>query len=350
MTPSPITFPGLGNWKFYIPTDVFSVGNFRITWYGLLIAIGLVLAMFYAMKRAKDFKITVDDLTDVLIFSLIFAIVGARLYYVVFDPNRSVDYKSFLDVISLWNGGLAIYGGFIGAFVTAYIVCRIKKISVGSMFDIAALGFLIGQAIGRWGNFVNQEAYGSITTKLPWRMGIIDANIYDSTFGKLITVNPCFLYESLWCVLGFILLHIYSKKHRKFNGEIFLMYVMWYGFGRFFIEGLRTDSLMIGATVKVSQLLAAVLFVAALIIYIYKRSNVKGAHTDVGYVSVYEEAAKALAEEDAEIKTRQHIEHEPDEDDADDDDDDDDEVFPDDEPGEEEPVAEKDDTAYKKKD
>ena len=332
---NPISFPGLGIGPFTIPTDIVRIGNFRVTWYGVLIALGLVLAMLYAMKRAKDFKISLDDLTDVLIFSLIFGVIGARLYYVIFDPTRSTDYKSFLDVVSIWNGGLGIYGGIIAAFVTAYIVCRIKKISVGAVFDLASLGFLIGQGIGRWGNFINQEAYGS-ATNLPWGMKIYD---YLNT-ETYITVHPCFLYESMWCILGFVLLHIYSKKHRKFNGEIFLMYMMWYGFGRFFIEGLRTDSLYIGL-IKISQLVAALLVIGSLIYYIYRFRKYKES-TAGEYVSVYGDAAKALAEQEEEIKDLQG-EHDEGPEETDNEEDDksgegtdggEEEIYPDDEPEE----------------
>jgi phosphatidylglycerol:prolipoprotein diacylglycerol transferase len=322
-----ISFPGLNLWDLPVPINVFQIGSFRVTWYGVLIAAGLLLAMLYGMKRAKDFNITVDDLTDVLIFSLIFAIIGARLYYVVFDPHRATNYTSFLSVVSIWNGGLGIYGGIIFAFITAFIVCKIKKISSGAMFDIAALGFLIGQAIGRWGNFFNQEAYGA-PTKLPWGMKIYDY----ITANAFVTVHPCFLYESLWCVLGFILLHNYSKKYRKFNGEIFLMYVMWYGFGRFFIEGLRTDSLLIGATIKVSQLVAVVSFIAALVLYIIKRNNLRINGSADEYTSVYDEAAKALIEQDSEIEERQHSGLDSEDEDDGEEEDDDNEVFLDDEP------------------
>lgn len=299
---NPISFPGLNIWNLKIPTDIVTFGNFRITWYGVLIAIGLLLAMVYGMKRTADFKITMDDLTDVLIFSLIFGIIGARIYYIVFDPNRSADFTSFLSLLQIWHGGLGIYGGIIFSFITAFIVCRIKKISVGAIFDIGALGFLIGQAIGRWGNFINQEAYGKVTN-LPWGMRIYDY----ITANGFVTVHPCFLYESLWCVLGFLLLHNYSKKYRKFNGEIFLMYIMWYGFGRFIIEGLRTDSLMIGATIKVSQLVAVASFIAALALYLYMRNKTKVNATANGYASVYDDAAKALSEQDAELDELQHM-------------------------------------------
>ena len=285
----PIQFPGL-HLSFPVGEDVFTIGNFALRWYGVVIAAGLLLGMLYGMKRAKEWHITVDDLSDIIIFSIIFAIIGARLYYVIFDPSRSTDFTSFFDLVNIRNGGLGIYGGIIAAFLTAFVVCRIKKISVGAVFDLASLGFLIGQAIGRWGNFFNREAYGA-ATNLPWRMVINETGT---------GYHPCFLYEALWCLLGFVLLHIYSKRRRKFNGEIFLMYVMWYGFGRFFIEGLRTDSLYLG-TMKVSQVVAILSFVTALVLIIVRRVQIRDVKRNADYHSLYADTAQAVEKIDAEI-------------------------------------------------
>lgn len=287
-----VSFPGLGINNLNINPTAFTVFGHPIAWYGIIIACGLLLALIYGMVRAKDFHISVDDLSDIVIFAIIFGVIGARLYFVIFpyaDQTGNDYFQNPISILYIWNGGLAIYGGIIGAFITAFVVSRIKKISVGAVFDLASLGFLIGQAIGRWGNFVNGEAFGS-TTNLPWRMFL-------SSMGK--AVHPCFLYESLWCILGFVLLHIYSK-HRKFNGEIFLMYIAWYSFGRFFIEGLRTDSLMIG-NIKVSQLVAAVLVVTALSLLVYKRVTLKKAVVEegAGYNPLFEETSKAVEEETA---------------------------------------------------
>lgn len=285
----PIQFPGL-HLSFNVGDSVFTIGDFALRWYGVLIAAGLLLAMLYAMKRSAEWNVSVDDLSDVIIFSIIFGIIGARLYYIIFDPNRSTDFTSFVDWVNIRNGGLGIYGGIIASFLTAFVVCRIKKISVGAVYDLAGLGFLIGQAIGRWGNFFNREAYGA-ATNLPWRM------VVDNTGTAY---HPCFLYESLWCILGFVLLHIYSKRHRKFNGEIFLMYVMWYGFGRFFIEGLRTDSLYLG-TMKVSQVVAMLSFVTALILTIIRRVQLRDQKRGAGYQSLYGDTAKAVEQISREI-------------------------------------------------
>jgi prolipoprotein diacylglyceryl transferase len=281
-----ISFPGLGL-TFKIDPTAFKIGSFPIAWYGIIIAVGLLLAMIYGMKRAKEFNVSVDNLSDIIIFSIIFGVIGARLYYVLFyidETGVNPYFSNPLSVFDFRSGGLGIYGGIIAAFITAFIVCRIKKISVGAVFDIAGLGFLIGQAIGRWGNFVNEEAYGG-TTNLPWRMVV---------GGSATPVHPCFLYESLWCVIGFIILHIYSKR-RKFNGEIFLMYIAWYSFGRFFIEGLRSDSLMLG-NLKVSQLVAAIFFVCACVLLVYKRVKLREhvEQENAEYNPLFEDASKAV--------------------------------------------------------
>lgn len=288
-----ISFPGLGINNININPTAFKVFGHPVAWYGIIIACGLLLALIYGMKRAKVFNVTVDDLSDIVIFSLIFGVIGARLYYVLFYPTTygtNPYFENPVSILYIWNGGLGIYGGIIAAFLTAFIITRIKKISAGAVFDIAGLGFLIGQAIGRWGNFINEEAYGS-TTNLPWRMAIS---------GETSPVHPCFLYESLWCIIGFIILHIYSKR-RKFNGEVFLMYIMWYSFGRFFIEGLRTDSLMIG-NIKISQLVAVILFVAAGGLLIYKRNSVRRRTTDATaeYAPLFEDTSKAVEADTAE--------------------------------------------------
>ena len=269
---------------FTIPgTDI------QIYWYGFLIAMGALLAMVYGYSKFKKFGINPDKATDCIIGGMIGAIIGARLYYVVFklDTYRvdgSLDWKA---IISTRDGGLAIYGGLIGALLVAAIIAKIRKISIPALFDVASIGFLIGQAIGRWGNFFNMEAYGNVT-KLPWGMTsskIISELSSDDRFSSVniqdMVVHPCFLYESIWCIIGFILVNLYIKR-RKFDGEIFLMYTAWYGLGRAFIEGLRTDSLYIGnSNVRVSQLLSALLCVIsiALIAIIRIKIKQKGGYT-----------------------------------------------------------------------
>lgn len=246
------------------------VGNgYNVYWYGIIIAVGVMLAMIYGFRSAKRFGIDPDRMSDVVIVSIIGSIICARLYYVIFDSNGT--YSSFMDVIDITKGGLAIYGGVIGAFGFGALMCKLRKVNVLSMFDLAGTGFLLGQAIGRWGNFVNQEAYGGFTGS-SW-FGITGGRIA-SEMGSTALVHPCFLYESVWCLIGFFVLH-YIGKRRKYNGQVILSYCAWYGFGRFFIEGLRTDSLHIGLNLRVSQLLSAILFIGATITLIYMHFHIK---------------------------------------------------------------------------
>lgn len=256
-----IEFPNLG-WKLPVSPDLVNFTlfgrDFSIKWYGVIIAIGFLLAMIYALKRAKHFGINSDRMIDVVLVSALFAFVGARLYYVLFSSERADYFAHPLSILQVWNGGLAIYGGILFAFVTALWMCRVRKVPTLAMFDLASLGFLIGQGIGRWGNFFNQEAFGSNTSDgflLGMTGNLIKDNVHHLDYDAAGLVHPTFLYESLWCLLGLLALHLVSKKLYKFKGEIFSLYIMWYGLGRAFIEGLRTDSLMLG-TMRVSQLLA----------------------------------------------------------------------------------------------
>ena len=263
-----ITFPLLGDFEWdFLP--YFTVFGWKIYWYGVIIAVGFLLAVIYTVKSAKDFGLTEDDVIDTLIWAVPLGIIGARLYYVIFyrdaaGANPYFDgYGDIRDIIAIWEGGLAIYGGVIGGVIGLMIATRMKKISSRAMLDTVAFGLLIGQAIGRWGNFTNREAHGT-ETMVPWRMGLVYSY-------KTFYYHPTFLYESLWNVLGFLLMHFVLKKRRKFDGQLFLCYLAWYGLGRLFIEGLRTDSLYVGSTnLRVSQLLAGVtcLFAAGLILYV----------------------------------------------------------------------------------
>lgn len=271
-----IEFPAL-NLKFGISDTIvqfrlFGV-DFALRWYGLLIAIGFLLAVIYALRRARQFEIDPDRLIDVTLVSALFAFVGARLYYVLFSSDLSTYLDDPLSIFQVWRGGLAIYGGIIFAFVTAIWMCRVRKVNTLAVFDIASLGFLIGQGIGRWGNFFNQEAFGG-NTSLPWGMtgSIIQQGLNGVEFNPDLPVHPTFLYESLWCILGFVLLHFVSKKAYQFKGQIFAMYIMWYGLGRFMIEGLRTDSLLLG-TMKVSQIVAALSVLGGLALYFILRAR-----------------------------------------------------------------------------
>lgn len=264
-----ITFPILGEGFKLTFLPYFTVFGWRIYWYGVIIALGFLLAVLYCMKRTKDFGITQDDLVDMLICAVPLAVICARLYYVIFyrDSDGTNPYfdgsHDLLDIVQIWNGGLAIYGGVIGGVLGCLLASKLKKLPFRVLADLGGLGLLIGQAVGRWGNFTNREAHGTDTT-VPWRMGLVYSF-------KTFYFHPTFLYESLWNVLGFVLLHFWSKKRRKFDGEVFLLYVAWYGVGRAMIEGLRTDSLYVGSTnLRVSQLIAILtfLFAAAILLYV----------------------------------------------------------------------------------
>lgn len=258
-----ITFPLLGDLSFSFPS-YFTLFGHTFYWYGAIIACGFLLAVLYCFPRSREFGITQDDLLDIVLFAVPIAIIGARAYYVIFFGN----YDNFWDMCKIWEGGLAIYGGVIAAAVTVFVVCRVKKIAPGAALDIAGFGLLIGQAVGRWGNFTNREAFG-YETDIFCRMGLTYAD------GSTIYVHPCFLYESLWNAVGLLLLHILSKKtKRRFDGQYFLYYIGWYGLGRVWIEGLRTDSLYIGS-LRVSQILAGVCVIAAAVILFLKLKSGK---------------------------------------------------------------------------
>ena len=250
---SVISFPSLGiEWD---PARSISIGPLNIYLYGLIIATGLLLAVLYGCRRCRQFGLNEDTLTDGVLWVTPFAFLCARLYYCIFYWNEGGYAANPLSILYVWEGGLAIYGGVIGAIVGIIVFCKVKKISIGAVLDIVALGFLIGQTMGRWGNFFNREAFGAETDSF-LRMGL-----YNTYTGMTEYHHPTFLYESLWNLAGFVALHFLSKK-RQYDGQIALGYASWYGLGRVFIEGLRTDSLYIGAF-RVSQLVAGASFVLA---------------------------------------------------------------------------------------
>ncbi len=265
-----VYFDGLGI-DFDLPSVAFSIGTYEVHWYGIVIAFGFALAVLYGGRMAYKWKMSLDGMTDVLLWGTVFGIIFARAYYVFFQW----DYYSLHpgEIIAIWNGGIAIYGGIIGAIIGAAIGCKAGKINFQNLLDLGALGLLIGQGIGRWGNFFNQEAFGTNTETALFRMW--SAKIRDTLsadqadlLAKGIEVNPeqaghpPFLYESVWCLLVFAMLHIIVTKHRKFKGEVFLLYGIFYGLERMIVEGMRTDSLYIAnTTIRVSQLLSAVIVV-----------------------------------------------------------------------------------------
>lgn len=267
-----VDFPRLGL-SFTVNEVAFSIGSFQVRWYGIIIAIGFLLAVLYASHSVKKMNIDMDRLIDVIIVGLIGGIVGARLYYVIFFPGTKYR-DNPMEIFKIHEGGLAIYGGLIGAVVCGCIMAKIRKLNIPAVLDIASLGFLIGQCVGRWGNFVNQEAFGSYTT-LPWGMSSDNTRLVVEEG----TVHPCFLYESLACLLGFVLLHFFTRKLRRYDGQTFLLYIVWYGTFRFFIEGLRTDSLLLHfVNLRVSQVLAAccVLFGLVMLFVFRHKTSLSG--------------------------------------------------------------------------
>ena len=259
-------------------------GHWDIYWYGIIIAAGFLLALIYGLKNAGRYNLNPDRMLDVILVATPIAILSARAYYVIFDGEKLNGIGDFFGFgTSSGFAGLAIYGGVIGAFVSGAVMCKIRKVNILDMFDVAAAGFLIGQGIGRWGNFVNQEAYGAFTGSSFWGM---QSEKTISEMGEGL-VHPCFLYESIWCIAGFFILNHFSKK-RRFSGEISLMYCVWYGFGRGFIELLRTDSLMIG-NLKVSCLLSFAVCIAGLATLLVLRRRFAENSVSAEYNAVFSE-------------------------------------------------------------
>ena len=283
-TANTVSFPGLGL-DFEVNRVAFSIGDLPVYWYGILIALGFILAILYVNRRAKEFGVDADRMLDVILGGAIGGIVGARAYYVILQW----DYygQNLSQIFNTRSGGMAIYGGLIGGVLIGLLMCKIRRVKFMPALDLVVGGFLIGQGIGRWGNFVNIEAFGA-NTSLPWGMSSSVITDYltqheaeleaiGMDIDPNMPVHPTFLYESLWCLLGFAFIAWYTRR-RKFDGELTLLYMMWYGAGRAVIEGLRTDSLMIpGTSLRASQVLAAAMAVVAAIIWIVKTSKVKKA-------------------------------------------------------------------------
>lgn len=292
-------FPNIGlNLEF---SRGFSLFGIPIYWYGILIALAFLIGFVYMTKRAEGFGLNEDRVFDVGIVALVTAFLGARLYYVVFNnlnPDRDTTYNFITFFTTIRSGGLALYGGVIGGVIGGAIMAKIRKVRILPLLDLGFIPLLLGQAIGRWGNFFNQEAYGAATAgNLPWGMtgSIIRAN-GDVGIGEL--VHPTFLYESLWCLAGFLIFHFYSKKFKTFDGEIALLVTAWYGLGRGWIEGLRTDSLWLG-DFRISQVvaitsacLAIITFVVFKIIVAKSKTYVLYAKTDESKQIIVEYKAK----------------------------------------------------------
>lgn len=267
----PISFPGLfGGWEFNPDPIAIHIGH-GIYWYGICLALAVMAGVLLCMKQAGRFGLTEDHVLDLVLWAVPACIVGARLYYVIFNldlyrnPDGSIN---FGDAVAVWDGGLAIYGAIIMAVLVAFLYTRAKKIKMGALTDLCVMGLLIGQSIGRWGNFMNREAFGSETT-LPWRMRLW------TSAAEYIEVHPTFLYESLWNLVGLLLILFVLTRGRRFDGENTWFYFLWYGLGRTWVEGLRTDSLylfdwtLMGQPVRVSQALSVVMMVVAAVMLVY---------------------------------------------------------------------------------
>lgn len=264
---SAISFPMFGDFSVN-PPSFFTLFGKNIYFYGVIISVAFLIGIFYCTRNCKKFGLKEDDVYDVLILMIPLSIIGARLYFVLFNLDYYLKYPS--EIIAVWEGGLAIYGGIIAGILVIFLVCRRKNISAAAMLDLIIIACILGQAIGRWGNFMNREAFGGETEAF-CRMGLTTPS------GETVYVHPTFLYESLWNLAGFVILCLFvNRGKRRYDGQCILIYFVWYGIGRFFIEGLRTDSLYIGSTdLRVSQLLSALLVVfgAAMLILKSKKTS-----------------------------------------------------------------------------
>lgn len=294
----PISFPGLfGDWEFNPDPIAIHIGH-GIYWYGIILAIGMLAGLLLCMKQAKRFGLTEDNVLDMILWAVPCCIVGSRIYYVIFylDLFRNAD--GSLDwgrIVAIWDGGLAIYGTVIVGILVAFIYTRVKKLKFGAMTDLCVMGLLMGQCIGRWANFINREAFGAETT-LPWRMRLW------TSATQYIEVHPTFFYESLWNLIGLLLILFVVSKGRRFDGENTCFYFLWYGLGRAWVEGLRTDSLylfdwtFLGQPIRVSQALSVLLAVAAAVLLFY---NIKIKKHDAADLLVNQVALAAAAKDAA---------------------------------------------------
>lgn len=305
-----VIFPGLGL-EFELNPIAFSVFGWDVHWYGVIIVCGFLLAVAYCYWRAPRFGVDQEKLIDMLFFAVPLCIIGARAYYVIFNPavcfNADGSF-SLYNTIAIWDGGLAIYGAIIMAILTVAVYCKVRRQNFWDYTDIGCFGVLIGQLVGRWGNFVNVEAFGGVTD-LPWRMcspsiadyllqhGLVDEAAYQQVLDGTLGVHPTFFYESMWNLLGFILLVLIARKGRKFNGQLFLSYVVWYGVGRAVIEGLRTDSLyFFGTGLRSSQILGLASALVAIVVMAI-RFRTAGPPTPPSYAAVRAEKGTAATPE-----------------------------------------------------
>lgn len=319
-----ISFPKLlpnTGLRFNINSTAFSIGDFEIKWYGIMLCLAILACLIFGVTSCKKYNIKQDDVLDYVLFALPAAIVGARLYYVIF--NFSLYKNDLSSIFDVRSGGLAIYGGIIGAVIAIVCVSLYKKHSFLHIMDFGIIFIPLGQAIGRWGNFFNQEAYGSVTS-MPWGMtgNVIEQEMLAQGHDAGSLVHPTFLYESLWCFALFAFLMVYSRKWKKVHGECLALYMILYGIERALVEGLRTDSLYIGSTnIRVSQLLSIILIVFGITMFIDSRRRFKKEQAEVldtepvdsGLSSVIERYDAALAEDDANAQEVELISNQNDE-------------------------------------
>ena len=266
MRDAAISFPMLGDWSVNFPAS-FEIFGFRIYFYGVVMAVAFIAAVLYAAHKSPKMGIKGDDVYSLVLWVLPMAIIGCRLYYVAREWDRYKD--DLIEILYIWEGGIAMYGGIIAGVITVYVWSRAKKIPVGATLDVAGSALILGQVIGRWANFVNREAFG-YQTDIFCRMGLTRPG------EETVYVHPTFLYESLWNLIGFLIINFFwlKKGRRKYDGQVFIFYAMWYGAGRSWIEGLRTDSLYIpGTELRISQVVAAVSMIAGFIILLYNSAR-----------------------------------------------------------------------------
>ena len=256
-----VSFPGLGIGEFSFNKVAFAIGSIQVRWYGIIMVTGIILAFLYAYYRSKQEGVSFDDLLDYAIFAVLCGITGARLYYVITSGQK----YSFGEIFAIWNGGIAIYGAIIGGAAALLCVSLYKKIKWQKAFDMVCPGVMIGQIVGRWGNFFNGEAYGE-SPAADSLLYFMRMELRHGSWSTSYICQPTFLYESVWNLIGFLIINALYKK-KKYDGQVFLMYITWYGFGRMLIEGLRTDSLMVG-TFRISQVVAFLCFVTGTILLI----------------------------------------------------------------------------------
>jgi phosphatidylglycerol:prolipoprotein diacylglycerol transferase len=297
----PISFPGLfGDWEFNPDPIAIHIGH-GIYWYGIILALGMLAGLLLCMKQAKRFGLTEDHVLDMVLWAVPSCILGSRIYYVIFylDLYKNADGSlNWGKIVAIWDGGLAIYGTVIVGFLVAFIYTRVKKLKLGAMTDLCVMGLILGQCIGRWANFINREAFGGLTD-LPWRMRLW------TSATQYIEVHPTFFYESLWNLVGLLLMLFVVTKGRRFDGENTWFYFLWYGLGRSWVEGLRTDSLYLfdwtfmGEPIRVSQALSMVMVVVAAGMLFYNLAGKKHSAEDL----LVNQAARAklAAEADASL-------------------------------------------------